>query len=89
MGLWGASQAVAFALGGVLSAAAVDLVRYALGSPSGAYAAVFVAQAILFLMAGVLALGIGAVALPRPDTRRTDSVDSEPVIRVPDALKAS
>jgi MFS transporter, BCD family, chlorophyll transporter len=88
MGLWGASQAVAFALGGLLSAAAVDLVRYALGSPSGAYAAVFVAQAILFLMAGGLALGIGAVALPRPDTR-TELVDSVPVIGTRRALKAS
>jgi BCD family chlorophyll transporter-like MFS transporter len=88
MGLWGASQAVAFALGGLLSAAAVDLVRYALGSPSGAYAAVFVAQAILFLMAGGLAVGIGAVALLRPDTR-TESVDSEPVIDAHRALKVS
>jgi MFS transporter, BCD family, chlorophyll transporter len=77
MGLWGASQAVAFALGGVLSAAAVDLVRYALGSPGGAYASVFVVQAILFLAAGALAAGIGRISLPRTD------------IQVPDALKAS
>jgi BCD family chlorophyll transporter-like MFS transporter len=84
MGLWGASQAVAFALGGVLSAAVVDVVRHFLGSPIGAYASVFIVQALLFLLAGVLALGIGAIALPR-----TESVDCEPAIGARGALKAS
>jgi BCD family chlorophyll transporter-like MFS transporter len=91
MGLWGASQAVAFALGGVVSAAAVDLVRHVLGSPSGAYASVFVAQAVLFLVAGGLAVGVGSVSLPRTETRdpRAGAVDSRARLGTRDALKAS
>ncbi len=61
MGLWGASQAIAFALGGFLGTVAVDVVRYAVGSPLMAYSAVFAAEAVLFVVAGILALGIHSV----------------------------
>ncbi len=58
MGLWGAAQAVAFALGGFTATMASDLARLILGSPAAAYAAVFVAEAVLFLIAARLAAGV-------------------------------
>ena len=55
MGVWGASQAIAFGLGGFLGTVAVDAVRYITGSPLQAYAAVFLAEALLFVWAARLA----------------------------------
>ena len=63
MGLWGAAQAVAFGLGGIVATGAVDLARLATGSPAIAYGAVFVAEALLFVWATVY-----AVRLSREDT---------------------
>lgn len=54
MGLWGASQALAFGLGGFLGTLGSDLARYLLGSPTPAYAAVFTVEALLFLVAILL-----------------------------------
>jgi BCD family chlorophyll transporter-like MFS transporter len=51
MGLWGAAQAIAFALGGVVGTLIVDSIRYFFGSPVAAFAIVFTAEAILFLLA--------------------------------------
>jgi BCD family chlorophyll transporter-like MFS transporter len=70
MGVWGAAQAVAFALGGVIATIGVDLFRYLLGSPVGAYALVFVGEAILFVAAAGWAGKVFAAASPRP---RADS----------------
>ncbi len=58
MGLWGAAQAVAFALGGLVATSASDIARIVLGSPSAAYAAVFLGEAALFLFAARLAVGV-------------------------------
>jgi BCD family chlorophyll transporter-like MFS transporter len=58
MGLWGAAQAVAFAVGGIAATSASDLARALLGSPAAAYAAVFAAEAALFLFAARLALSV-------------------------------
>jgi len=55
MGLWGAAQAIAFGLGGFLGTVAVDLTKYIYGAPELAYGIVFGAEAILFLVAAVLA----------------------------------
>jgi BCD family chlorophyll transporter-like MFS transporter len=55
LGLWGAAQAVAFALGGLFGTSIVDLVRHAFGSPMLAFAIVFAAEAALFLAAAGLA----------------------------------
>jgi BCD family chlorophyll transporter-like MFS transporter len=55
MGLWGAAQAVAFAVGGLLGTAASDLARYFLASPSAAYATVFCTEGLLFLLSAALA----------------------------------
>jgi BCD family chlorophyll transporter-like MFS transporter len=57
MGLWGAAQAIAFALGGLVGTGASDIARAAFGNPGPAYAAVFASQAILFVVAARLAGG--------------------------------
>jgi BCD family chlorophyll transporter-like MFS transporter len=52
MGLWGAAQALAFALGRLLGTGMVDSIRYFFGSPVAAFGIVFCAEAVLFLVAG-------------------------------------
>ena len=58
MGLWGAAQALAFGAGGLLGTGASDVARAVLGAPAPAYAAVFVAEAAVFLVAARLAAGV-------------------------------
>ena len=58
MGLWGAAQAVAFGAGGIFGTGASDLFRLAFGAPAPAYAAVFVLEAALFLVAARLAASV-------------------------------
>jgi BCD family chlorophyll transporter-like MFS transporter len=62
MGLWGAAQALAFGLGGALGAGASDLARWLIGSPAAAYSTVFAGEALLFVVAAVLAMQIGRAA---------------------------
>ena len=64
MGLWGAAQAQAFALGGVVGTAASDLARWLIADAGPAYALVFLANAALFLAAARLAARVE----PRPST---------------------
>jgi len=59
MGLWGASQAIAFGLGGFLGAAAIDVTRATLGEPSMAFAIVFAAEGLAFLASAWLAGRVG------------------------------
>ncbi len=66
MGLWGAAQAIAFGLGGFLGTVAVDLTRHFYGAPEVAYGIVFAAEAVLFLVAAVLAASV------RPPRRAAD-----------------
>jgi BCD family chlorophyll transporter-like MFS transporter len=66
VGLWGAAQAIAFALGGFLGAAAIDLTRALLDDVALAFALVFAAEALLFLVAARLALSVEE-ADPVPD----------------------
>ncbi|MBC7995112.1 MAG: BCD family MFS transporter [Rhizobacter sp.] len=56
MGLWGAAQAVAFGMGGLVGTAASDLARWLIGSPALAYASVFALEALLFVLAAALAM---------------------------------
>jgi BCD family chlorophyll transporter-like MFS transporter len=56
MGVWGASQAIAFAIGGFIGTAAIDFTRGVIGDPSLAYAVVFGAEALMFLVAAMLAV---------------------------------
>jgi MFS transporter, BCD family, chlorophyll transporter len=61
MGLWGAAQAIGFASGGLFGAAASDGARWLLSSPGRpgeagtAYASVFFVEALMFIVAAVLA----------------------------------
>ena len=59
MGLWGASQAIAFALGAFLGTVAVDTVKVWIEVPAHAYGLVFSFEAALFILAAALGLGIG------------------------------
>lgn len=65
MGLWGAAQAIAFGLGGVLGAVGVDAARALLSSPNLAYGIVFSLEALLFLSSARLAYGIGLQHMAR------------------------
>lgn len=72
MGLWGAAQAIGFAAGGTLGAAASDVARWLLGSPGTAYGVVFLVEAGLFLASAVLAVQVAAQRpLPVPSWPRT------------------
>lgn len=55
MGLWGASQAIAFGTGGFLGAAAVDGLRAVFADPAVAYGTVFVVEGVVFVVAAWLA----------------------------------
>jgi BCD family chlorophyll transporter-like MFS transporter len=57
MGLWGAAQAIAAGVGGLVGAVAVDALRLVL-APDLAFASVFAAEAVLFLVAAGLALRV-------------------------------
>jgi BCD family chlorophyll transporter-like MFS transporter len=63
MGLWGAAQAVAFGLGGLVGTAASDVARWLIASPGLAYGTVFALEGALFLVSAWLASGIGRVAV--------------------------
>ena len=58
VGLWGAAQAIAFGIGGLIGAAASDLTRRVIDDPGLAYGAVFFAEACLFVVSARLAMTI-------------------------------
>jgi BCD family chlorophyll transporter-like MFS transporter len=58
MGLWGASQAIAFGGGGFVGTVLADLARWVIGSSGSAYALVFGLEVIGFVAAAWLALSI-------------------------------
>jgi MFS transporter, BCD family, chlorophyll transporter len=66
MGLWGAAQAVAFGLGGLLGTGASDLARLLFASPGTAYACVFAFEAVMFLVAARIAAGSAPQASAPP-----------------------
>ena len=73
MGLWGAAQAIAFALGGLCGNLLIDVVRHLAGSPIPAYAAVFACEATLFCAAAAIALRISVsrnAVMPAPEAVR-------------------
>ena len=62
MGLWGAAQAIGFAGGGLIGTAMSDLARWIIGAPGPAYATVFAAEALLFIVSALLARHISVPA---------------------------
>lgn len=81
MGLWGAAQAIAFGLGGIVGTLASDLARAILKSPVTAYAVVFAGEAILFLVSAALAFWVirasGKQFQPSPDIPGEMSVQAQ------------
>jgi MFS transporter, BCD family, chlorophyll transporter len=69
MGVWGASQAIAFGLGGLTGALGVDLLRRMGDATESAFGSVFAGEAALFVVAAWLALGAVA-ASPKRENRR-------------------
>ena len=70
MGLWGAAQAVAFGLGGLVGTGASDLARWLIATPGSAYATVFALEGMVFLLSAALAWRISAPS-PRAPVRIT------------------
>ena len=62
MGVWGASQAIAFGLGGLLGAVGVDVARRMIGADGAAFQMIFAVESAAFVLAAVLAMGIAARA---------------------------
>jgi BCD family chlorophyll transporter-like MFS transporter len=59
MGLWGASQAIAFGLGGLLGTTASDLAHFVMTEQGTAYACVFAYEAAMFVLAAACAVWVG------------------------------
>ena len=79
MGLWGAAQAVGFALGGLFGSAASDLARWLLGDPARAYGSVFALEACMFVAAAALAWRIRVPASGASSRKGTDVANPDPV----------
>nr|WP_298929786.1 BCD family MFS transporter [uncultured Erythrobacter sp.] len=56
MGVWGAAQAIAFGLGGLIGALGVDAARRVMASDGEAFQMIFAIEASLFVLAAVLAV---------------------------------
>jgi BCD family chlorophyll transporter-like MFS transporter len=65
LGIFGAAQGIAYGIGGFAGGAASDVARFVLGTPAAGYAAVFVAEAVLFAGAAWMALRSAPVASAR------------------------
>ncbi|MDP3406460.1 MAG: BCD family MFS transporter [Brevundimonas sp.] len=66
MGVWGAAQAIAFALGGFFGAVGVDIGRRIFAEDATAFLTVFAIEAALFVAAALIATRIGRAARPTP-----------------------
>lgn len=70
MGVWGAAQAIAFGLGGLVGALGVDFARAAFGSDGQAFQLVFAAEGALFVVAAWLAVRATQKGLAPPRAAR-------------------
>ncbi|MEO1490253.1 MAG: PucC family protein, partial [Pseudomonadota bacterium] len=80
MGVWGASQAIAFGFGGLLGAVGVDIARSVLGHDGAAFQIVFAAEGFLFVIAAALAMRIAARApgtAPQSQAQESPTKDQE------------
>lgn len=64
MGVWGASQAIAFGIGGLTGAVLVDQLRAITGQNAAAFQFVFMAEAVLFIAAALVATSTTLVRSP-------------------------
>jgi len=67
MGLWGAAQAIAAGFGGLIGAAAVDVMRGLMSQDAPAFGTVFMAEAALFVIAALMALFVIETHRSTPD----------------------
>ncbi|MEM6585455.1 MAG: PucC family protein, partial [Pseudomonadota bacterium] len=79
MGVWGASQAIAFGFAGLLGAAGRDIALAVFGDLGAAYQIVFAVEGLLFVAAAILAFGISGrpARLASSARRATPSSDQE------------
>jgi MFS transporter, BCD family, chlorophyll transporter len=68
MGLFGASQAIAFAAGGFIGTVLADVLKYFTQSTAVSYGTVFGIEAALFIVSALLAVRIGQVATTHTKT---------------------
>jgi BCD family chlorophyll transporter-like MFS transporter len=76
MGLWGAAQALAFGIGGLVGTGASDIAHHLLALPGSAYATVFALEAAVFLLSAALAWRISSPAqapIPNATARHAGS----------------
>ena len=71
MGLWGAAQALAFGLGGVLGTALSDVAHSLLGESGWAYASVFSMESVMFLVSALCAVHVGRFSNTPPTMEHT------------------
>ncbi len=77
MGVWGASQAMAFGLGGLIGAVGVDIGRALTGADATAFLIVFAGEAGLFVIAAWLAMGVTRARVPVPVSSGLVSISKE------------
>ncbi|MEM9207489.1 MAG: BCD family MFS transporter [Pseudomonadota bacterium] len=75
MGLWGASQAIAFGLGGFVGTVGVDVVRGLTGSVGLSYMTVFVLEGCVFLLSAALAARISFGVISETKNRLSTAGD--------------
>jgi BCD family chlorophyll transporter-like MFS transporter len=74
MGLWGAAQALAFGLGGLVGTGASDLAHALLGDTRLAYLAVFAFQSLMFLASAFVAFRMRPLSVPTIKTTVDNSI---------------
>jgi BCD family chlorophyll transporter-like MFS transporter len=74
MGLWGAAQALAFGLGGLVGTGASDLAHALLNDTRVAYLAVFAFQSLMFLASALVAFRMRPVGVPTIKTTVDNSI---------------
>ena len=82
MGMWGAAQAIAFGIGGIVATTSVDVSRALINSDASAYALVFSVEAGLFVVSAWLALGL-ALSNTRPARAARGPLHSDPAQAAP------
>ena len=69
MGVWGAAQAIAFGLGGLIGAVGVDIARTVLAHDGSAFQLIFAIEASLFVLASALAWRATAAGAAVPSAK--------------------
>lgn len=78
MGLWGAAQAIAFGVGGLLGTGASDLARWLIADAGTAYSTVFGFEACMFALSALLAWQLGR---PVANKHANKHADKHPATR--------